>query len=65
MKKSKMKLNELKVKSFTTEIEENAQNNAKGGTDVVLNTRPMCGLISIFFVCNIADPLHTWHAECP
>lgn len=65
MKKHKLKLDELKVKSFTTEVEKESQDNVNGGAgDVILNTRPLCGLISDFFVCEIKDPLHTWYAEC-
>lgn len=66
MKSQKLKLNELKVKSFTTEIDTNNQETVNGGAtgDVVLNTKPMCDLISVFFVCNIKVPTNDWASEC-
>ena len=66
MKNQKLKLNDLKVKSFTTEIDTNNQNTLNGGgsADVVLHTKPMCDLISVFFVCNIQVPTNNWDAEC-
>ena len=66
MKNQKLKLNELKVKSFTTEIDANSQDTVNGGAtgDVVLQTKPMCDLISKFFICEIKAPTKTWEAEC-
>ncbi|MEL6558983.1 MAG: pinensin family lanthipeptide [Bacteroidota bacterium] len=65
MKNQKLKLNDLKVKSFTTEIDADNQNTVNGGAgNVALNTKPMCNLISKFFVCEIKAPTHTWDAEC-
>lgn len=58
MEKRKLTLSELEVKSFTTELKD-----VKGG-DVVLRTRPMCNMISIFFVCGIYVPTNDWAAEC-
>lgn len=66
MKKQKLKLDQLKVTSFTTELQKENQEIVNGGAgDVILNTRPLCGLISVFFVCEYKAPTHTWDAECP
>ena len=68
MKKQKLKLDALKVESFVTEMEKDGQETAQGGGGVVLNTYPMCGLISVFFICDIAPSdssvLRTWEANC-
>ncbi|MGB3463892.1 MAG: pinensin family lanthipeptide [Cyclobacteriaceae bacterium] len=66
MKNQKLKLADLKVKSFTTEVEATNQKTVNGGAtgDVVLNTLPMCGLISKFYVCNVQVPTNDWAAEC-
>jgi len=68
MKNQKLKLDQLKVKSFTTEVNGENQQTVHGGGktgDVILQTKPMCDLISIFFVCNVKVPTNDWAAECP
>ena len=66
MKKSKLKLDDLKVNSFVTEVPKDAQETAQGGgrTTIIVNSA-LCPFQSVAFVCDIIqDPLHTWHAEC-
>ena len=62
MKKQKLKIDALKVESFVTEVSKETQETAQGG-GYVYNSA-ICTFKSIVFVCNIADPLHTWYAEC-
>ena len=66
MKNQKLKLKDLQVKSFTTEIDTHNQQTVNGGAtgDVILYTKPMCDLISKFFVCDIKVPTNGWAAEC-
>ncbi|MBL6447969.1 pinensin family lanthipeptide [Fulvivirga sp. 29W222] len=65
MKKSKLKLDDLKVNSFVTEVPKESQNTAQGGGRAVILNSVLCPFQSVAFVCEIKDPLYTWDAECP
>jgi hypothetical protein len=56
----KLKLDQLKVRSFVTALEDDKVQTVKGGNGSVVDTRENCGERTEFnscYFCNVSDPV--------